>query len=110
MEEATSIKLVEKNLMEGRILPMGAVQDRAVLAGYYSFYSQQLEDILMRKPSLWLHLRQQHKSDKATDRAYELTEDGLNELGLSMRMKRIEKMMSALKTIIDTANVQYQHS
>ena len=110
MEQAPSITTIEKSLMVGQISPSGAVQDRAVLAGYYSFYSQQLEDILMRKPKLWLHLRQQHKSDKATDRAYELTEDGLNELGLTMRMKRLEKMMSALKTIIDTANVQYQHS
>lgn len=110
MTDVDSIKIIEKNLMEGRILPTTAVQDRAVLAGYYSFYSQQLEDILMRKPNLWLHLRQQHKSDKATDRAYELTEDGLNELGLTMRMKRIEKMMSSLKSVIDTANVQYQHA
>lgn len=96
--------------MTGRILPTTAVTDRAVLSGYYSFYSQQLEEILMRKPNMWLYLRKSHKSDKATDRAYEMTEDGLNELGLTMRMKRLEKMMSALKTIIDTANVQWQHS
>lgn len=105
-----SIVAIQQNLMNGQILPMVAVKDRAVLSGYYAFYSEQLESILMRKPSLWLHLRQSHKSDKATDRAYELTEDGLNELGLTMRMKRLEKMMSALKTVIDTANVQYQHS
>lgn len=108
----TKLQEIQQNLMVGQILPVEAVQYRVVLSGYYSFYSEQLEAILTRKPKTWMYLRNKEgcKSDKQADRDYEQTEDGINEIGLSMRLKRLEKQMSALKTIIDTANVQYQHS
>lgn len=106
----TKLTEIQQRLMEGQILPQGAVQDLAVVVGYYSFYSEQLEAILLRKPKTWLFLRKDQKSDKATDRAYELTDDGINEMGLSMRMKRMEKQMSVLRAIINTANVQYVHA
>lgn len=110
METSNTLTNIRKTLQDGKFSPTEAVSARAVLSGWYSFYSEQLEDILMRKPSTWLKLRLDNKSDKATDRAYELTEDGINEIGLSMRLKRIEKMMSSLKTIVDTANTQYSYA
>lgn len=98
--------------MEGQIMPSEAVQDLSVVVGYYSFYSEQLEAILLRKPKTWMFLRSKEgcKSDKQADREYEKTDDGINELGLSMRMKRMEKQMSVLRAIINTANVQYVHA
>lgn len=110
IEKVESITNIQTTLQGGKFSPPEAVLARSVLSGYYAFYSEQLEDIKMRKPNAWLFMRKDHKSDKATDRAYELTEDGLNEMGLEMRLKRLQVMMSSLKSIIDTGNVQYQHA
>lgn len=109
MSDIQSITNIQTTLSTGRFSPMEAVSARSVLAGYYAFYSEQLEDILVRKPNVWSKLREGCKSDKQADREYEKTDDGINEIGLTMRLKRFEKMMSALKTIIDTANTQWQH-
>jgi hypothetical protein len=80
------------------------------LSGLYSFYSQNLEDILMRKPATWQMIRLKHKSDKQAELEWSATEDGKNEIGLSMRLKRCEKMMSSLKSVIDIANTDYHHT
>jgi hypothetical protein len=97
-------------LRSRKIFPAEAVEMRTQLAGLYAFYSEQLEDILMRKPAVWNELRKSQKSDTATERVWEGTADGLNEKGLTLRLKSSEKMMSALKTIIDNANTEYHHN
>lgn len=109
METIESINQIQRQLQTGKFSPTEALTARTVIVGYYSFYSEQLEDIKMRKPATWLEMRKEHKSDKATDRAYELTDDGINEIGLEMRLKRMDKQLSVLKSIIDTANTQWQH-
>ena len=48
-----------------------------------------------------MQLRADVQSDKAADRAYEATEDGIMEMRLRMRMKAIEKKMSAIKSLLD---------
>lgn len=73
------------------------------LAGEYSFFTGVLEDILSRKPKFWNENREKHKSDKATDKAFEQTEDGINEVGLRLRIKRCEKLINALGTLIRIA-------
>lgn len=103
-------KEISSALRSRKIYPQEAVEMRTQLAGLYAFYSEQLEDILMKKPSVWNSLRKEHKSDTATERVWEGTADGLNEKGLSLRLKSIEKMMSALKTISDNANTEYHHT
>lgn len=96
-------------LRSRKIYPAEAVDMRTQLAGLYAFYSEQLEDILMRKPAVWGEMRKSQKSDTATERVWEATADGLNELGLTLRLKRIEKMLSSLKTIIDNANTDWHN-
>jgi len=76
---------------------------KAQLAGEYSFCSGMLEDVLARKPSVWIAMRPNHNSDKATDREYEATSDGINEVGLRLKMKRIEKMISAFSSLLQVA-------
>jgi hypothetical protein len=63
----------------------------------------QLEQIFQRKPSIWSEMRKNFESDKACDRAWEATKDGLDESGLKLRAKSIEKMMSALKSLLRLA-------
>ena len=110
MEQVPTITNIQTKLSTGKFSPMEAVEARSVIVGYYAFVSEQLEDILIRKPSTWSKIRETCKSDKQADREFEKTEDGVNEIGLSMRLKRYEKMLSVLKTIIDTNNTMFRHA
>lgn len=86
--------------------PHGAAEDQAILAGEYSFLCSQLEEILMGKPNWWNLKRATFKSDTACEKAWQETPNGLLETGLRLRMKGIEKMMSALKSLIRMAEAE----
>ena len=81
--------------------PHWLAENRVTLAGLYSYFSGQLEQILFTKPDDWNLLRVNEKSDKATDRKYEATENGKKEVIYRQRLKRIEKLSSAMRTMID---------
>lgn len=83
--------------------PVGAGQDLAILAGEYAFIMGSLEEVLQRKPSIWNELRPRFKSDTACERAWEQTQSGLDEAGLKLRAKSVEKMMVGLRAIIRLA-------
>lgn len=86
--------------------PKDCAEDLAILAGEYSFVCGHLEDVLKAKPSIWNATRLQTQSDKSADKAWDAIEQGINEMGLRLRMKSIEKMMSALKSLIAVAEGQ----
>ena len=94
-----------KKLKEGHYTsnPVGASEDLAILAGNYGWVCGQLEMILQRKPAIWNTLRKDVKSDTACERAWEQTSDGLDEGGLRLRLKAMDKMSSALKSLIRIA-------
>ena len=101
------IKEIERELKDGEIgvlTPHECADRKARLSGEYSFWSGLLEVIEVRKPQDWLRLKGIHKSDKATDMAYSLTEDGQNEIGLRRKLKRIEKLLQGLNTLIRLAS------
>lgn len=104
------IEEAQNLLIGGNCQPTEAVELRTKLAGLYSFYSSIYQDILSRKPKTWLKLRESCKSDTQADRQYEMTEDGINEIGLKLKIKVIEKLMSAFKTIIEVANNERNNS
>jgi len=89
--------------------PHLAAEDRAVLSGEYSWIMGQLENILARKPATWNTMRPKHKSDTACEREYEATTDGIDEAGLKLRAKGIEKMMVGLGTLIKLAEQDYKN-
>ena len=62
-----------------------------------------MEGVLKTKSAIWNELRKNVKSDTSADRAYDHTENGLNEIGLKLRMKGAEKMLSGLKSLIRNA-------
>lgn len=108
MTEIENIKRIRDGLRAGLYAnnPQGAAEDQAILAGEYSWIMGRLEDIVPRKAPIWNNLRKDFKSDTATDRAYDATEDGVNEQILKLRAKGVEKMMSALKSLINIAQGQ----
>jgi hypothetical protein len=100
-----NIERIAENLRKGMYKnnPHACAEDRALLAGEYQFCAGIMEDILQRKPSLWNQLRIDVNSDTAAERKWEATDDGINAMGLKLRMKSLEKMMSGLKGLQDMA-------
>lgn len=58
---------IAQTMQDNKVVPEQAVQYRTQLAGLYAFYSQELENILMRKPATWMKIREGKKSDKQAD-------------------------------------------
>lgn len=83
--------------------PHECARDLAVLAGEYSYALGRWEAILQRKPAMWSEMRKSFKSDTSCERAWEATSDGMAESGLRLRSRSIERMMSALKSLIRIA-------
>lgn len=94
---------IQEALSTGELPPHTLAQYKVDLAAEYSFVAGQLEQILARKPVIWNTMRAFHKSDKATDREYEATSDGIDEVGLRWRIKRIEKLMGAISSLLRVA-------
>jgi len=105
-----NINRIAKNLTNGTYPnnPVMCADDRAILSGEYAFICGQLEIILSRKPALWNTIRENPmiKSDTACERKYQQTEDGINEMGLKLRLKSIEKMMNGLSGLLKLAEGQ----
>lgn len=88
---------------EYRSNPHGCAEAKARLAGEYSFFSEQLEEVLARKPAVWNLKRNDFKSDQACERWWQATPEGIDETGLRLKLKRIEKLISALNSLIRVA-------
>lgn len=86
--------------------PQMCVECKAKLSGEYSFFSGIVEDVLSRKPKTWNAMRSNHKSDKACDKEWEATDDGINEVVLTKRLKRISVLISALNSLLKLAEGQ----
>lgn len=97
------LEKAEKEIVESGFSPARAADLKIRLAAEYSYYMGRLEDILARRPLIWMELRKSQKSDKATDRAWEATQDGIDELVCRSRLKRIEKLISSLSTYVRVA-------
>lgn len=89
--------------------PHECANDHAILAGEYSWICGQLENVLKTKSGVWNELRKDVKSDTSADRMYDQTENGLNEIGLKLRLKGAEKMLSSLKSLIRNAEMEIKN-
>jgi hypothetical protein len=100
-----NLQRIQKNLVDGfyKSNPKACAEDRAILSGEYAWICGQMETILSRKPAIWNEIRKGVKSDTACDRAYEMTIDGLDEIGLKLRLKSCEKMMQGLSSLLKLA-------
>ena len=74
---------------------------RVVLSSKYAKATNEYEKVLIIKPKLWNAMRDDFKSDTACERAWEATEDGMKERHWKFQIRKIERMMSAIKTLIE---------
>ena len=96
-----TLQEIEHELLTATEIPPGRLAELLVLlSAKYAETSNRLEDILLKKPSIWNGMRDDFKSDTACERAWQGSEIGMEELKQKMSLKKIEKMMSAAKTMI----------
>lgn len=80
--------------------PHQIAEDRITMAEEYSRYSGMYAE-LTKKRAEHFHLeRANQKSDTATDRAWDRTPDGVQMNIIKMKLKAIEKQMSASNTML----------
>lgn len=101
-----SLEQIEGQMQAGTATPGELAHTLTILSGKYAYASNQLEQILMVKPKAWNDIRPNYKSDTACDRAWEGTDDGLKEMHWRMALKKIEKMMAAIKKLIDVKTAE----
>jgi len=102
-----TIEKIEQELREGmQFAPHDLSRYISFLSGEYSFYAGLREELLKRRPLIWNEMRKDHKSDKSTDRAYEATTDGIDDIALKIRLKRLQVLITAFKTLLRTAEGQ----
>ena len=97
---------IQKRMRAGEPIAPDQISKMLVqLAGEYAYYASMMESILVDKPHKWSQIRSGEEigSDKQCDREWDKTDAGKDEIGLRLRMKSIEKMMSALRSMAETA-------
>jgi len=100
-EDLTIEKIAECLKAKDELTPQEVIKFREFLAGEYFFLGMELASILMKKAEIWKEIRGKVKSDRKADIEYDLTEYGKKEIILKMRLKTIEKMLSALRTTFE---------
>lgn len=81
--------------------PRELAERRVQITADYSTASEELEGILALKPTVWMAIRKGAKSDAAADKEWDATEDGIKEMRLRMALKRYEKQLSSLRTMLE---------
>lgn len=102
------LKDIEQELAT-QLNPGRLAELRVILSSKYSKATNELESILIKKPAVWNEMRPEFKSDTATERAWEATELGIAERHWKFQIKKIEKMMTAIKTLIDVKTGEAQN-
>ena len=68
------------------------------LSEQYSRYSGEFAQKIKLQADYFNTFRDQHKSDNATQKAFDATDDGVKMVVLKLKLKALEKQMSAIRT------------
>lgn len=98
-----TLESITKELSQEAISPGRLTELHRFLAAEYSFTSARLEEILKVEDGAWLEMRKTLGSDKATDKAWGATEEGINLKVYKQTLRRIEKLMASCRLSVDTA-------
>lgn len=80
--------------------PRELAEERIGLAEEYSRYSGLYAESIRKQAQFFKDHRGEHKSDTATQRSFELTEEGILMVTVKLKMKAIEKHLSATATML----------
>lgn len=80
--------------------PHQLAEERMGMAEEYSRYSGLFAEMIKLRALHFQEERPNHKSDTACERAWERTPDGIHMMTLKMKLKALEKQMSASNTML----------
>jgi uncharacterized protein len=101
-----TIEDITKQLREGTPSPPELADFAVTLSGEYAYICSRLEEIFKVKPSEWLKLRDQCKSDAQADKKWESSQMGLTESIYKLKLKAIEKELSAIRSRLHIAEME----
>lgn len=80
--------------------PHQLAEERIGMAEEYSRYSQSFANLTRTRAEHFKENRHLHKSDTACERDWERTPDGVEMMIIKMKLKALEKQMSASNTML----------
>ncbi len=83
--------------------PHQLAEERYQMSVDYSTYSGELAKMIKTEAEYYVAQRVNFKSDTAVQRAFNVTNDGVKMATLKLKIKALEKSMSAIKTLIEVA-------
>ena len=107
--ENLSMEIVKETLKEIKeddytIDPHRVESWERFVTGLYATLNAEMRDIEKQYPFAWRILRQDKKSDKATDLEYDSTKEGQRRIELKHDLKSLERLSSSLKRTLDRIN------
>lgn len=104
-----TLEQIELEMLQGDILPHRLGELRVLLSAKFAQAMNELENVLRVKPGVWNEMRGNFRSDTACERAWSGMELGQKELHWKFQLKKMEKMMSALKTLWEITNTEIRN-
>lgn len=83
--------------------PHVLAEERYQMSVEYSAYSGEYAKLIHTQAEFYVSQRANFKSDTAVQREFDRTVDGIKMSVLKLKLKALEKQMSAIKTMIDVA-------
>lgn len=80
--------------------PHQLAEERVGMAEEYSKYSGLFAELIKHRAEHFKEQREKHKSDTAVERAWERTEQGVQMTIIKLKLKALEKQMSASNTML----------
>lgn len=97
---------IEQAIAEQRNNPHQLAEFRILLSAEFSKASDALTLIQQHKARSWMKIRAHCKSDTSAERTWEATDEGLMEIELKARTKKLEKTMSAVRTMLEVLTAE----
>jgi hypothetical protein len=82
--------------------PHELAEERMELSEQYSAYSGELAKLIRSEAEFYVAQRPNFKSDTAVQRVFDTTHEGIQMATVKLKLKALEKQMSAIKTMLET--------
>jgi hypothetical protein len=103
-----TIDKIENEMRAGELTenPGQCARYVASLSGELSFYLAQQGKTLESRAKNWLTLRKEYKSDNQAEKAWTITQEGIDYTFYDLRIKRVKALLVGLKTLIKNAEAE----
>jgi hypothetical protein len=92
---------INTKLQDAKDSPHMLADLRMELSAEFTKRTVALNEVLLHKPAIWNTLREAAKSDVQAERHWQATPDGLQETTLKNELKALEKVMSAVRGLLE---------